>query len=83
MLGFALLARGLETGRHRVAAAVVIALSALSHGIVLIFVFGGAALMLVVWNKREVVLWLKGDCACNSVVVFLGGAICNESCLHD
>ena len=53
MLGFALLARGLETGRHRVAAAVVIALSALSHGIVLIFVFGGAALMLVVWNKRE------------------------------
>lgn len=53
MLGFALLARGLETGRHRVAAAIVIALSALSHGIVLIFVFGGAALMLVVWNKRD------------------------------
>jgi uncharacterized membrane protein len=53
MLGFALLAKGLDTGKHRVSAAVVISLSALSHGIVLLFVFGGAALMLVVWNKRE------------------------------
>ena len=53
MLGFALLAKGLDTGKHRVSAAVIIALSALSHGIVLLFVFGGAALMLVVWNKRE------------------------------
>ena len=53
MLGFALLAKGLETGKYRVSAAVVISLSALSHGIVLLFVFGGAALMLVVWNKRE------------------------------
>jgi hypothetical protein len=53
MLGFALLAKGLDTGKHRVSAAVIISLSALSHGIVLLFVFGGAALMLVVWNKRE------------------------------
>ena len=53
MLGFALLAKGLDTGKHRVSAAIVIALSALSHGIVLLFVFGGAALMLVVWSKRE------------------------------
>jgi hypothetical protein len=53
MLGFALLAKGLDTGKYRVSAAVIIALSALSHGIVLLFVFGGAALMLVVWNKRE------------------------------
>ena len=53
MLGFALLAKGLDTGKHRVSAAIVISLSALSHGIVLLFVFGGAALMLVVWNKRE------------------------------
>jgi hypothetical protein len=53
MLGFALLAKGLNTGKHRVSAAIIISLSALSHGIVLLFVFGGAALMLVVWNKRE------------------------------
>jgi hypothetical protein len=53
MLGFALLAKGLDTGKHRIFAAIIISLSALSHGIVLLFVFGGAALMLVVWNKRE------------------------------
>ena len=53
MLGFALLAKGLDTGKHRISAAIIISLSALSHGIVLLFVFGGAALMLVVWNKRE------------------------------
>ena len=53
MLGFALLAKGLDTGKHRVSAAIIISLSALSHGIVLLFVFGGAALMLVVWSKRE------------------------------
>ena len=53
MLGFALLAKGLDAGKYRVSAAIIISLSALSHGIVLLFVFGGAALMLVVWNKRE------------------------------
>ena len=53
MLGFAMLAKGLDTGKYRVLAAIIISLSALSHGIVLLFVFGGAALMLVVWNKRE------------------------------
>ena len=57
MLGFALLAKGLDTGKHRVSAAIIISLSALSHGIVLLFVFGGAALMLVVWNKRESLLF--------------------------
>ena len=53
MLGFALLAKGLDTGKYRVSAAIIISLSALSHGIVLLFVFGGAALMLVIWTKRE------------------------------
>jgi hypothetical protein len=51
MLGLGLLARGLDDGTHRAWAAVVIALSALSHGIVLIFVFLGAALMIVM--KRD------------------------------
>lgn len=53
MLGFALLAKGLDTGKYRVSAAIIISLSALSHGIVLLFVFGGAALMLVIWTKRD------------------------------
>jgi len=35
MLGFALLAKGLDTGKHRVSSAIIISLSALSHGIVL------------------------------------------------
>ena len=51
LVGFGLMARGLEDGSHRAAAAAVIALSALSHGIVLIFVFGGAALMVLM--KRD------------------------------
>jgi hypothetical protein len=47
VLGLGLMARGLDDGRYRALTAVVIALSALSHGIVLIFVFLGAALMVV------------------------------------
>ena len=53
VLAFAFFARGLFTGKYFVTSAVLIALSALSHGIVLLFVFGGVALMLVVWAKRE------------------------------
>ena len=54
MLGLGLLARGLDDGRYRAWAAVVIALSALSHGIVLIFVFLGAALMVVMkWDRQR------------------------------
>ena len=54
MLGLGLLARGLDDGKHRAWAAVVIALSALSHGIVLIFVFLGAALMVAMkWDRQR------------------------------
>ncbi len=52
MLAFGLVVRGLETGRGMVLASVVLALSALSHGIVLLFVFGGVALMLPFWPNR-------------------------------
>jgi hypothetical protein len=52
MLAFGLVFRGLETGRGMVLASVVLALSALSHGIVLLFVFGGVALMLPFWPNR-------------------------------
>ena len=52
VLAFGLVVRGLETGRGMVLASVVLALSALSHGIVLLFVFGGVALMLPFWPNR-------------------------------
>ncbi|MBU6200742.1 MAG: hypothetical protein KJS90_01940 [Acidobacteria bacterium] len=53
MLALGLVVRGLETGRGMVLASVVLALSALSHGIVLLFVFGGVALMLPFWPNRQ------------------------------
>ena len=53
ILGFALVARGLETGKYLAAGSIVVALSALSHGIVLLFVFGGVALMLLFWIQPK------------------------------
>lgn len=53
ILGFALVARGLETGKYLAAGSIVVALSALSHGIVLLFVFGGVALMLLFWIQLK------------------------------
>ena len=56
VLGLGFLARGLDSGKYRSTAAVLIALSALSHGIVLIFVFGGAAVMVLLHvGKRRLV----------------------------
>ena len=52
MLGLGLFARGLETGQYRSWAAIVIALAMLSHGIVLLFVVGGAVLLWLVWMDR-------------------------------
>lgn len=53
VLGLGFLARGLDSGKYRTTAAVLIALSALSHGIVLIFVFGGAAVMVLLHAGRR------------------------------
>lgn len=53
LVGLGLFARSLDDGKHRGWAAVFIALSALSHGIVLLFVFGGAALMLLMRIDRQ------------------------------
>jgi hypothetical protein len=53
ILGFALVARGLETGKYLAAGSIVVALSALSHGIVLLFVFGGVALMMLFWIQPK------------------------------
>lgn len=53
MVGLGLFARGLDDGKHRGWAALFIALSALSHGIVLLFVFGGAAVMLLLRLDKQ------------------------------
>lgn len=57
VLGLGLFAHGMYTGRRRVLAAVVVALAALCHGVVLIFVFVGAGLMMLVWLDRRRIKW--------------------------
>lgn len=52
-LAFAAVARGQETNRGLVAASVLLALSALSHGIVLMFVFGGVLLLALFGQQRR------------------------------
>ena len=52
MVGLGLLAHGLRTGRFRVWTAVVLALAAVSHGIVLIFVAVSAIIFSLVWIDR-------------------------------
>ncbi len=53
MLGLGVFARGLETGRHRPLAAVLLSLAALSHGIVVFFVGIGALVLFLVWADRR------------------------------
>ena len=57
VLGFGLFAHGMYTGERRVLAAIVIALAALSHGVVLIFVFIGIGLMMLMWKDRRRIKW--------------------------
>lgn len=57
VLAFGFFAHGLYTGKRRVTTAALIALAALSHGIVLMFVFGGVLLMLVIWTDKKRVKW--------------------------
>lgn len=52
ILGLGVFARGLETGKFRSWAAVLIALAMLCHGIVLLFVVLGALLMWAIWMDR-------------------------------
>jgi hypothetical protein len=52
ILALGLFAHGLRTGRFRSWTAIVIAAAALSHGIVLLFVFGAAVLLWLVWMDR-------------------------------
>ncbi len=52
ILGLGVLSAGMRTGRYRVWAAVLIATSAISHGIVAIFVLVAAAVIVMVWIDR-------------------------------
>lgn len=58
VLGFGVFIRGLETGRYRITSTVLLALAALSHGIVLLFVFLGYLLILAM--HREPAKWKYG-----------------------
>ena len=53
ILGLGLFARGLETGKYRARAAILLALAMLSHGIVMIFVVLAALIWLLVWLDRK------------------------------
>ena len=57
MLAFGFFARGLQTGRHRVSAAVFMSLAVLSHGIVAIYVVVGLLLMALLWIDRTKWKW--------------------------
>ena len=58
ILGFGVFIRGLETGKYRIAATLLLALAALSHGIVLLFVFLGYVLILAM--HRDAAKWRFG-----------------------
>lgn len=53
MLAFGAFVRALDTGRGVGWTSVAVALSALSHGIVLMFVFGGVVLLALVFSSRR------------------------------
>ena len=79
LLALGLFARGLEDGSRRATAAVLVALAALSHGIVLLFVFGGAVVMAVLRADLRRLRWsavVLGTAVLLSafwVLPFLGG----------
>ena len=58
VLGFGVFWRGVETGGYRIAATILLALSALSHGIVLLFAFLGYLLILAM--HKEPAKWKYG-----------------------
>ncbi|MDQ3389811.1 MAG: hypothetical protein M3508_00535 [Actinomycetota bacterium] len=53
MLGLGLLARGLETGKYRVWASVILAAACVSHGIVAIYVAVAATVFAMLWVDRK------------------------------
>ena len=79
MVALGMFARGLEDGRYRAWSAILIAASAVSHGIVLLFVFLGAGIMLLLRVDRQRLRWGVTTLSCAVllsafwVVPFLGG----------
>ncbi|MGA1657731.1 MAG: hypothetical protein ACO38O_01560 [Ilumatobacteraceae bacterium] len=67
VLGFGVFIRGIETGRYRIASTVLLALAALCHGIVLLFVFLGY--LLVVAMHREPAKWRYGASVIGTAVL--------------
>ncbi|MFZ9076227.1 MAG: hypothetical protein ACO20Z_03795 [Ilumatobacteraceae bacterium] len=67
VLGFGVFIRGIETGRYRIASTVLLALAALCHGIVLLFVFLGY--LLVVAMHREPAKWKYGASVIGTAVL--------------
>ena len=57
MLAFGFFANGLQTGKHRIKAAICMALAILCHGIVAIYVAVGLILMAVLWLDRQRLRW--------------------------
>ena len=53
MLGLGVFARGMENGRHRALAAILIALAALTHGIVVFFVALGVVVLFLISADRH------------------------------
>ncbi|GDX33472.1 hypothetical protein LBMAG16_03030 [Actinomycetes bacterium] len=66
VLTFGLFIRALNEHRGRMVTALMLALSALSHGIVLLFVFGGVVLITVIWQSRR---------SLNTAFVIIGNAV--------
>lgn len=67
VLGFGVFIRGLETGKYRIASTVLLALAALCHGIVLLFVFLGYLLILAM--HREPAKWKFGASVIGTAVL--------------
>ena len=84
MLGLGVFARGLETGKYRSWAAILLALAMLCHGIVLIFVVLGAVLLWAVWMDRTRFIYgftvLAGAVLLTRV---LGRAVPRQPRVHD
>ena len=57
MLAFGFFANGMQTGKHRIKAAICMALAILCHGIVAIYVAVGLILMAVLWLDRQRLRW--------------------------
>ena len=78
LLGFGLFIRAVEEGTHRALAAIVLALAALSHGIVLMFAFGGVVTYLALrpgaqrWRNGLFVVGVAVLLSSFWVVPFLG-----------